>query len=215
MGGKQGRCLKRGLRVVALRPPGKDAGPGPVIFLRAAPCSPGTTREHSGLRGLLIGSRPVPMGPCAPPMLWQPSAWRRRAIPGDSEERLKPGLCAAESLWQAPSPGGEACWEQLQKGRLPAAGVHREGNGRLSAAFARTPPQPPVAVCVELRVDNCNFQLEKQAGKLGVLYRHTAVRSANGVLPFGSEIAPNGGHGAAERHKVACFWKYLALQRYF
>ena len=47
------------------------------------PGSPGTTQEHSGPSDWFP---PCANGPVCPRMLWQPGAWRRRAIPGDSEE---------------------------------------------------------------------------------------------------------------------------------
>ena len=61
---------------------------------------------------------------------------RRRAIAKDSEEGFEAwALRLGESLWQAPWPR-EACWEQLQKGSLPAAGVNgREWAPRCSLCY--------------------------------------------------------------------------------
>ena len=64
---------------------------------------------------------------------------------------------------------------QLQNGSLAPAGINervtREGNGRLSAAFAKFCPNP-AATCIELKGDKPEFPdlLEKQAGRLGIFY---------------------------------------------
>ena len=89
-----------------------------------------------------------------------------------------------------PARGRKQAGKQLQNGSLSSAGVNREGNGSFSAAFAKLCPNP-VAICLELCGDKPEFPnlLEKQAGSSGHVLQQTAVLSANGALPLGSEIA--------------------------
>lgn len=149
-------------------------------------------------------------------------ATRRLAEAGhsrDSEEGFEAwALRRRRSLWQAPPPGGEACWEQLQKGSLPTAGVNREGNGCLSAAFARTPPKPSCRVCRTLR-RQLGFPnlLEKQAGRAGHVLQANCCPVSQRSFTLRLRNSPKWRSSRQERSStVACFWKYLALlQRYF
>ena len=156
------------------------------------------------------------MGPCARRMLWQPGAWRRRAIPGDSEEGFEawaPRL--GESL-----AGTTACRRsvlgKLQRGSLPTAGVTREGNGCLSAAFARTLPKPSCCVYKSEETTRISKPVIKAGWDAGHVLQKAAVLSAKVSFTPRLRNSPKWRSSRQQRGSTgACFWKYLALQRYF
>lgn len=127
-------------------------------------------------------------------------------LPRTRRRDSKPGLCASGRVFGRHHGPEKRVGSSSRKAASPRRGL-TEGNGHLGAAFATTPPKPSCHVCRTLRRPR-EFPnlLKKQAGRLCVFYTQTAVLSANGFLPLGSEIAPNGGHrGSREAAQLLVF----------
>lgn len=158
------------------------------VFQAAAHDSPGT------------GVAQLPLGP--PDWFPSPCLWGQAPADAMAVTRMCRGTCgplggggSRDSLegggvwgvgsasqrksWQAPLPKWGKCADsssRMAASRWPW--VNREGNRRLSSAFARTPPKPCCPVCRTLGRQPVFPNLsETQAGRLGTSYRQTAVLS--------------------------------------
>ena len=91
-----------------------------------------------------------------------------------------------------------------------SVGVYGEGNGRLRAAFARTPPKPSCHVCRVLgRQPEFPNLLQKQGWEAGHVSQAKCNPASQRSFTAGSEITPNGERMVTGgRRHVACFWKH-------